>query len=294
MYDFCQDPKKLQEKDPLWKGATILDDMQKNSQRCWLPGKWLAVDEQTIGFKGAHGLALCISYKRKGDGNQCDAVCKDGYTFLFYFHHGNVPTLPPKYNDLELSPTGRRVIFLMMQLPNIWSHIFMDNLFNSCKLFTAVYHAKAVCHGVVRSYGRGVPKAVIMKEEKNVKEADRLRNWTKAAVLRNAEDCPDLLCCSVYDTKPVHIMSTVAECIEWDEKDQKVWSSELGGHVSMKYLCLNLIDDYNIHMNSVDLADQLRNCYRFNHWFWNRKWWRALFLLAISNQLCSNKSIHHV
>ena len=58
-----------------------------------------------------------------------------------------------------------------------------------------------------------------MKQEKNVKEADRLRNWTKAAVLWNAEDCPDLICCSVYDTKPVHIMSTVAKCIERDEKD---------------------------------------------------------------------------
>ena len=60
-------------------------------------------------------------------------------------------------------------------------------------------------------------------------------------MLWNAEDCLDLICCSVYDTKPVHIMSTVAECIEWDEKDRKVWSSELGGHVSMKYLCLNLM-----------------------------------------------------
>ena len=91
----------------------------------------------------------------------------------------------------------------------------------------------------------------------------------------------DSLCCSVYDTKPIHIMSTVAEYIEWDEKDQKVWSSELGSRVSMKYLCLNLIGDYNIHMNSVDLADQLCNCYRFNHWFWNRKWWWAIFLWAI-------------
>ena len=214
MYDFHQDPKKLHEKDPLWKVATIMDELQKNSQRCWLPGKWLAIDKETIGFKDAHGLALCISYKREGNGYQCDAVCENGYTFLFYFCHGNAPTLPPKYNDLELLPTGRQVIFLMMQLPNVWSHIFMDNLFNSRKLFTAAYRAKALCHGVVRSYGLGVPKAVIMKEEKNVKEADRLRNWTKAAVLQNAEDCLDLICCSVYDTKPVHIMSTVAEYIE--------------------------------------------------------------------------------
>jgi hypothetical protein len=29
------------------------------------------------------------------------------------------------------------------------------------------------------------------------------------------------------------------------------------------------------------MADQLRNCYRFNHWFWNRKWWWSIFLWAV-------------
>jgi hypothetical protein len=49
----------------------------------------------------------------------------------------------------------------------------------------------------------------------------------------------------------------------------------------MKFLRLNLIDMYNNNMNLVDLADQLRNHYRFNHWLRNRKWWWAIFLWAV-------------
>ena len=66
MYDFRVHNRNS--KDPLWKVASLLEEFRKNCQKCWTPGKWMAIDEQTIGFKGAHGLALQISYKREGDG----------------------------------------------------------------------------------------------------------------------------------------------------------------------------------------------------------------------------------
>ena len=119
-----------------------------------MPGKWVAIDEQTIGFKGAHGLSLRITYKREGDGYQCDAVCDQGYTFSFRFRHGDAPKLPERFNDLKLSSKGRRVVYLMLQLPNLWTNVFMDNLFNSRKLFTAAYRAKALCHAVVQPSNR--------------------------------------------------------------------------------------------------------------------------------------------
>jgi hypothetical protein len=147
-------------------------------------------------------------------------------------------------------------------------------------LVATTYQAKTLCHGVVRHHGRGVPEKIVQKKVTEA-EALKIRNRTKAAVLRGDLDCPDLIYCSVYDQGPVHMMSTVAETIEWDQKSRKVWSSVLSSKVTMKYLRLNLIDIYNNHMNSIDLADQLRNCYRFNHWFRNRKWWWSIFLWAI-------------
>ena len=120
----------------------------------------------------------------------------------------------------------------------------------------------------MRHNGRGVPEEIGQKKVTEA-EALKIRNGTKAAVLRGALGCPDLICCSVYDQGPVHILSTVSKTIEWDQKSRKVWFLVLGSKVTMKYLRLNLIDIYNNHMNSVNLADQLRNCYRFNHWFRN-------------------------
>ena len=78
-------PGSSKKRDRLWKVASILDELQKNAQRCWVTGCFVAIDEQTMGFKGKHGLALHISYKREGDGYQCDALCDDGYTFFFTF-----------------------------------------------------------------------------------------------------------------------------------------------------------------------------------------------------------------
>jgi hypothetical protein len=75
--------------------------------------------------------------------------------------------LGPEFKDLELSPTARRVVWLAQRLPNKWTSIFMDNLFNSVKLYSALYRANALAHGVARTNGRGVPAAIIQKEEKN-------------------------------------------------------------------------------------------------------------------------------
>jgi hypothetical protein len=50
----------------------------------------------------------------------------------------------------------------------------MDNLFNSHKLFAVLYQAKALAHGVVRAHGRGLPLAIVQKEEKNVARAEQL------------------------------------------------------------------------------------------------------------------------
>jgi hypothetical protein len=178
--NYRDSPKDKQRVNPLWKVQELLDELNKQAKDMWVPGKFVAIDEQTIGFQGASGMKLRISYKRKGDGFQCDAVCDAGYIFSFYFRHGPPPNVGDQYKSLELSPTARRVVWLASRLPNKWTRIYMDNLFNSQKLFTALHTAEALAHDVARANGRGVPPSIIQKEEKNKDRAEKLRGTTMA------------------------------------------------------------------------------------------------------------------
>jgi len=279
MVDCRDSPKAQQRADPLWKVRVLIDHLNKQAKDMWVPGKSLAIDEQTIGFQGASGMKLRISYKRKGDGFQCDAVCDRGYTFSFWFRHGPPPDMGPEMRDLALSPLASCVVWLARRLPNKWTRVYMDNLFNSVKLFTALYRERTLAHGVVRTHGRGLPDAVIQREEKNVKRAESLRGTTKAARMQNNPACPDILAMSVYDTKPVHMLSTVAESVVWTKKTRKVWDGK--AKTEMAHLRLNVIDDYNSNMNGTDVADQLRGVYRPDHWMRNRKWWWSYFTWAL-------------
>lgn len=281
VYDYRDCHKPEAKSNPLWKIQRLLNELNAQSQKMWVTGMHLSVDEQTLGFKGRSGMKLRISYKKEGDGFQCDAICDNGYTYSFFFRHGDPPTLPQIFDHLKLPPTARRVVWLVLTLPNDWTRIYMDNLFNSQKLFTALYLAKALAHGVVRTSGRGLPPSVKQDEETNAVRAELLKGTTKAARLQNSLDCPDLLAVSVYDTKPVHLLSTVSDSVKWVQKSRKVWSQQHNTSQVMKFLRLNAIDDYNQNMNSTDISDQLRNVYRPDHWMRNRKWWWAFFIWAI-------------
>jgi hypothetical protein len=146
--DYRDSLSEKQKVDPLWKVRELIDELNKQCKDMWIPGKWVAIDEQTIGFQGALWMKLQISYKREGDGFQCDALCNSGYMYSFWFRHGAPPDLGPEFKHLELSPTAQRNVWLASRLPNEWTRIYMDNLFNSVKLFQALYQAKALAHGV--------------------------------------------------------------------------------------------------------------------------------------------------
>ena len=108
--------------------------------------------------------------------------------------------------------------------------------------------------------------------------------------------CSKLIAYSVYDAKPVYFLTTAAEKVCWDKNMLSVYDETQRKKVKINYYQSNIQNFDNFHMNSVDVADQLRSPYGFQHWVQNRKWWWALFMwglgvILVNAYLCY-KSAH--
>jgi len=278
-----QDPLKLtppKTTHPNWKVDPFLGWIQNVSMAAWDLGKEISADEQTIGFKGNHQDKQRISYKREGDGFLADAVSEDGYTYTFYFR--NMPA-PKKYIIQKFSPLHARVLFMFDQFKESHHICGLDNLYNSTKFAREAYVGKnsTMVHGVTRKSGRGLPSCVLQEEIKNVKDAEKVRGQTKAAVLEGDPDCPNLVAFSVYDTKPVHFLSMSCTELKWVEKVKLVFDKTEEKRVQLRFLRCKINDDYNNGMNGVDMADQLRGSYRIDRWMRKRKWWWAIWMWGV-------------
>jgi len=139
-------------------------------------------------------------------------------------------------------------------------------------------------HGVTRASGGGLPEFVIQKEVTGVQEKQSLNGTAKAAVLIGDEACPGLLTCSVYDSKPVHFLSTAVINIKWIIKDWKIFDYSVDDCVPMKFLRTNMQEMYNYGMNKIDLGDQYRGQYKMDYWKRQSKWWMELWLFGL--QVC--------
>ena len=180
----------------------------------------------------------------------------------------------------DCSPLHARVLGLISQLPDKYYTLGMDNLYNSAKLCRLAYSMdqKVMVHGVTRPTLRGIPQAIKQQEVSKKKDLEKVRHTVKAAVLKGDEVSKDLVSVSLYDTKPVYFLSSACQELKWIKKEKKVFDPKQKKTVQMPFYRLNIVDFYNHNMGNVDLADQLRNHYRYDSsWHRNRKWWWAIW-----------------
>ena len=246
----------------------------------WDPGPFIAGDEQDAGFKGKHPDKARVTFKKEGDGFLIDALCDDGFTLTFYFR--NMPS-PKKWISKNFSPTHARILFMFEQLQGKNFTCGLDNLYISAKFCRAALtlDQQIMTHGVCRTSNRGLPKCVLMQEKCNDIEKAAARGQVKAAVLKGDEHAKDMIAFSVYDTKPVHFISTASLSLKWIKKKKLVYDKVQNEIRDIEFLRTNIQNDYNNGMNDVDISDQLRKIYCFNRWLRNRKWWWAIFMWAL-------------
>ena len=271
----CQNPAidiPDRSKNPNWKVRPLLTWMNFIFPTMWLLGICFSIDEMTMRFQGQHKDKQRITYKAEGDGFQADALCDEGFTYQVYMR--NDPA-PKKYMKQGLSPLNSRVMALFDAVKDSYHHCTMDNLYNSAAFCRAAFNhtRKILCQGVTRKGMRGIPPCVLQVEQKSRKDQIKVRGTVKAALLEGDAACPNLVACSIYDTKPVHYLSMVCNTLKWVVMEKPCFNVETGMVEKLRFLRMNTIHEYNNTMGGVDLADQLRGTYRIDKGVRNRKWW---------------------
>eukprot|EP00957_Ditylum_brightwellii_P173614 13217974-Ditylum_brightwellii.AAC.1 len=88
----------------------------------------------------------------------------------------------------------------------------------SAKFAKLALQRKVYVHDVTRTGGRGIPSCILQEEVKNRTAQLAVQDTVKADILHGDPECDGHVAVSVYDTKPVHFLTTTNECIKWIEK----------------------------------------------------------------------------
>ena len=113
------------------------------------------------------------------------------------------------------------------------------------KFAKAVFnHTKKVpISDVARKGMWGIPACVLQDEVKSPNYLLASRVTVKSAVLMGDPDCLNLVATSVYDTKPVQLLSMSCGSIKWIVKTRDVYCVDTQKFETIQFLRLNINDD---------------------------------------------------
>ena len=89
---------------------------------------------------------------------------------------------------------------------------------------------------------------------------------------------PRVLCVSVFDNGPVHMLDTIHTSAGIITILKPRWDAATKTKVKLPLRILAIIDEYNHGMNNVDRRDHLSHEYNLDGGFWrDKKWWVPIF-----------------
>jgi len=238
--------------------------LRQRFRQYYLPGTKVAIDEMVIQFCGRSRHTLKIRNKPINEGYKIFALCDHGYTYGFLWYSSTEGIAELSSTPPNLSPTSRGVLQLAQLLPSHhrWN-LLLDNYFTNIPLFEKLLELGIGAAGTTRVNCTGFPSTLKIEKE----EARKVLPWghVSGEVVRN-------VCCLVWqDNSSVLFMTSyhdIKKKVERLRRRPKKTSTNatvvhnIFQDQSRKVLPIpEFIDDYNYHMGSVDIADQLRSYY---------------------------------
>jgi len=217
-----------------------------------------------VRFCGRSRHTLKIRNKPIKEGYKIFALCDHGYTYGFLWYSSTEGIAELTSTASHISSTSKGVLQLAQLLPSHYRwNLLLDNYFTNIPLFDKLLELGIGAAGTTRVSSAGFPISLKIEKE----EAKKVLPWghVRGEVVGN-------VCCPVWqDNSSVpfmtsyHDISKTGEPLRRRPKKTSTNGAVVGSifkHEARKVLPIpQFIDDYNYHMGSVDIADQLRSYY---------------------------------
>ena len=244
---------------------------QHRCQELYLPSTNVAVDEMMVNITGRSTHTIRLPGKPIPVGYKVLAICDSGYILNWLFT-SRVDSIACLEKHPNLAPTGSAVLQLCRTLNPAKRHIvYMDNAFSTVPLFCELQKISIGAVGTTRINSAELPD---MLKDKTMTAWNSLTGCvatTSKASGREFLSGKDVLCLRWEDNNIVRLLTTVHYWNEYTLSERRkprttstnaALARKVFGNQERKTLPIpKVVNDYNHHMNSVDLADQRRAGY---------------------------------
>ena len=205
-----------------------------------------SIDEHMVKFKGHNILKQYVKGKPVQWGFKlwCRCDSKTGYLFQFDLYTGK------KSDHIEHGLGEGVVLTLTEKLKNLYCQIFIDNFFNSPQLQFNLLQNGIFSAGTVRINRKNLPDKAKLPEDKAMKRGEMV-----------CLSSNDVYFTKWMDNRPVHMVSNFLGTHPVDQVHRKSKGNERKVAVD----CPAVVRQYNKFMGGVDVMDQKKVTYQFDH-----------------------------
>jgi transposase IS4-like protein len=232
------------------------------------PGTNVAIDEIMVRFHGRSGDTCKMPNKPIKQGYKIFALATDAYVWWFQLSSRRYG-IAELDKHTKLTNTGSMVLQMARKLPKFddsYYALYLDNYFTSIPLFSTLRKEKIGAAGTTQPSGLEFPSLLIVLRQ----------NWSHkldwGTMVGKVVD--NVLSIGWQDNNFVFGLSTIHtihEASSWVKRERRRPNTTsmnattaraiFGDLPRLEIDILTWVDDYNHHMGSVDLANQLRAAY---------------------------------